>query len=52
MEVHWVPGHVGVEGNEQAGRITKTEAKDTGARRCTEQFASLAYINQTIMQRK
>lgn len=52
VEVHWVTGHVGVELNEQADRTAKGTAECTGAKRCTERFASLAHINRTLTERR
>lgn len=52
VEVHWVTGHVEVEGNEQADKTGKLAAEGTGARGCTERFASLHNINLAIAETK
>lgn len=52
VKVHWVLGHMGIEGNEEANKAAKKEAEKTGTRRCPEQIVSLAHIGRTIRERK
>lgn len=52
IKVHWVLGHLSVEGNEQANTTAKEAADGTGTRWYAERFDSLAHINRTISERK
>lgn len=44
VEIHWVPGHIGVAGNEKANEAAKKAAESMGTQRCSEQFISLAHV--------
>lgn len=52
VEIHWVPGHMGIAGNEKAYEAGKEAAERAGTRLCPEQFASLAHVGWTITQCK
>lgn len=45
IEILWVPGHVKVKDNEQAGNKIKEVMGNKGIRRSIEQFTSLANVN-------
>lgn len=51
-EIHFVRGHMRVEGNERVIEAVKVAAETSGARRCIERFESLVHINRTITERK
>lgn len=52
VDVHWVPGHVGVKGYKRGDRTVKVAAVVMYARRYKEQFISLTHIYQTITERE
>lgn len=52
LEIHCVPGYIVVKGNGQANKDAEDTGKGPRARRCTEQFTSVAHDNQTITERK
>lgn len=52
MEIHWVLGHMSVEGNKISNEATEVAAETRGFRVCPEQFTSLAHIGRTVMERK
>lgn len=52
VEIHWVPGHMGVEGNKKVGTVAEEAAEKRGTRRYPDRFASLAHVSRTITKRK
>lgn len=52
MEIHWVPEYIGVAENEKTDKAAKEVAEKSATRRCSERYASLAHVGQTIMERK
>lgn len=48
MQVHWVPGHIEVEGNEKAYEAAKVVVKVRGIRGFPERFTSFANIGRTV----
>lgn len=52
MKVHWVPGHMSVEGSKKVDEVAKKAAERTGTQRCPEQYVSLAHFGRTISQQK
>lgn len=45
VEIHWVSGHIRVNGNEQVDRAAKEEVRSTGIRRVVERFTLLSHVN-------
>lgn len=52
VEIPWVPGHNGVEGDERAEEVAKMAAEAAVIHRCPERFTSLAHIRQTVTEKK
>lgn len=51
VDIHWVSGHMGVEGNEKGNEVAKEATEKAGIRTCPEMFISLAHVGLTISER-
>lgn len=52
VKIHWVPGHMSVEGNQSPDKTTKEATEKAGTQRCPERFTSLTHVGRTILERK
>lgn len=51
VEVHSVPGHMRVKGNEKVEKAAKAVAKRPDTRMFLERFISLTYVGRTVTER-
>lgn len=51
-EIHSVPGHKAVKGNEKTDEAAKESTEKAGTQRCPERFASLVHTRRIISERK
>lgn len=52
MEIHSVPGHMGISENKKEDEVAKEAAEKPGTRQYMERFTSLAHVGYTIMEPK
>lgn len=52
VEVHSVPGHIGIEEKERADEVAKEVAEKADTQTCPERFASLIHISRKVTKRK
>lgn len=52
MEIHWVPGHMGIDGNEKTDETAKKVAETNGTRGFPERFTYLSHMECTVTEQK
>lgn len=51
VEIHWVPGHMGVDGNGTADEVAKEAVERVGIR-YSERLVSFSHVGRLILERK